>query len=67
MVVKVNCQKCIWGDICDSQPPCDDYTPADYEEVIAEKEEQRIRRMYYDELLEEAWCSEDEDIFSPQE
>lgn len=52
-----SCQKCLFAEQCPFDRPCSYYTPTDYEDRIADREERRRARRFYDEWEEytEEW------------
>lgn len=40
------CEKCLWSEQCSFKRPCPYYTPFDYDEQIADREELRRQKRF---------------------
>lgn len=54
------CNDCMWAYGCGYERPCRYYTPDDYEDRIAKREEQRRKTQFYTDWIEyiEYWDDE---------
>lgn len=54
------CARCMWGDVCGYDSPCQHYTPYNYDEIVAQREAERGRQRFraeWDEYIE--YCDDD--------